>query len=864
MKLKAAVGGALFACVCVIAQSYANASEAREPLASPDPPIDVNFDTALCRKAADDALAAGLPSVAVDLYMRIRNLSPETAKDPAVNMRLAVSYIAAGRSGEACDFLDESRTKAGWWNLLKGVALLQKGDTAGAKALLSSPFDPAALDPSLLPWYNLAQGIIKSREKDASAADYFEKARLALPNLIGPQVEILKLRDQLALREATSDEITELRQKMHDLRGQRGGFEAAHLLAVILAQSGRQMEALDILDEELRFAGVGEGGVREQLLLLLGTIAGTDTARGRAALQQILLNHNAARSDMETALGMLCAAKPLEGTAPLKDILDAVTKADPDHPLTDELLLLRAYIAMENSDMDATAADAQEIINRFPASALRHSAMRTLAYISFVRKPPQYRTAANYLSQLRSELSPGTERALVGVLIADSFYLNGDFANASTAYSDAFDEPVPDKGIVFYQMIKSSIAAGNPGDARKDIDKYSSAQGVDPMHRWRAEWNLIHSMCDEGSYDKAFARISDLLANPKLVTPRLVLRFMWLKARLSLDSGRAAETPALCDDVMNAMGPIPDEVVGKDERELIASQTMLLKAQAFFEIDRENDANFAVDNLRQSYPDSVAAQNSYLVQARYLARRERLVDAERLLLALADRYPDSEQAPVALWEAAISAEQRGLDATYREAISLLNRLVSTYPDSDLVFYARLRQGDILRKLNDFGTALIAYEDIVNRFPNHAELYLAQMDRADCIIAQSSGNPARRADGVAIYERLMERQDVPPDFRAEASFKWAFNIDRQGDSSRAIDAYWMTINRFLGNDAKEPLEARGRYWVARAAVELGQLLETAGRAEESRKVYNLIVDSNLPGRALALARLKRLDEPKNQQ
>ena len=49
-------------------------------------------------------------------------------------------------------------------------------------------------------------------------------------------------------------------------------------------------------------------------------------------------------------------------------------------------------------------------------------------------------------------------------------------------------------------------------------------------------------------------------------------------------------------------------------------------------------------------------------------------------------------------EAALQAERRGQDANFAEANRLIEDLVKKYPSSDLVFYARLKQGDLLRKL----------------------------------------------------------------------------------------------------------------------------------------------------------------------
>jgi len=836
---------------------------AREPLATADAPVIDRLSVELSVSAADQALEAGLPSVAADLYRGA--LSRGAGAD--VSRRLATAYLATGRAADAEKILLKSHSDESWWRLDMALALLMQGRASEAGPLLAQPLDEASLDATMMQWYHLALGMLKADSGDSrGASEEYAKAMQNAPAFLSSRVELVMLRDELARGAPTPEAIAALRQKVRDNQGRREGFEAARLLSIALSQSDRQMEALSLIDEQLRFMGVNEGGMREQLLLLMAQLSGPDTLRGRTALQDVLMDPGSDRHAMMNAVAMLYDAETSAGPDAFRSVLDAVISSYPAHPLMDELLLLRSDLALKAGRFDDSAADAQKIIDQFPASNLRHAALRTLAYIAFVRNPPQYRTAASYLAQLRGELPDGSARALPGILIGDSFFLNGDFSNAAAAYLDAFDEAVPDKGIVFYQMVLSLIEAGRMDDARAALNAVRRDPSVDQMHRWKSEWNLIHAMRAAGEHEAAFSRLDELLSATGLDQPpaALRLRLMWLEAQLSLEAGQPARTPGMCQTILDAIDAETVAVIGDDQKVEIASQTLLLKAQAHLALGNDSDAETAFSALRTRYTGSIAAQNSYLVQARSLAQKERLVEAQGLLLTLADRYPASELAPVSLWEAAISAEQRGLEATYREALSLLDRLVSTYPQSDLVFFARVKQGDILRKLNDFGTALLAYEDVINRFPSHPDQHLAQMNRADCIIALSATNPARRADGIAVYERLMERQDLPGDFRAEASFKWAYNIDKQGDPTRAIDAYWALLSRHAGDAFAASLSARGRYWISRAAVELGQLLEASGRYEEARRVYTIMLTTNLPGRALAQARLKRLDEPRTQQ
>ena len=48
------------------------------------------------------------------------------------------------------------------------------------------------------------------------------------------------------------------------------------------------------------------------------------------------------------------------------------------------------------------------------------------------------------------------------------------------------------------------------------------------------------------------------------------------------------------------------------------------------------------------------------------------------------------------------------------SINIIVRLVGNYPQSELVFAARLKQGELARKLNDFSGAQLVYEELINK------------------------------------------------------------------------------------------------------------------------------------------------------
>ena len=261
--------------------------------------------------------------------------------------------------------------------------------------------------------------------------------------------------------------------------------------------------------------------------------------------------------------------------------------------------------------------------------------------------------------------------------------------------------------------------------------------------------------------------------------------------------------------------------------------------------------------LRDDYPDTDAAVYSFIAEADYYSARNVIVEAQRLCTKLADTYPHSKYAPFALYEAALNAEQLGQDSSYEEANGLIERLVTDYPRDELVFYARLKQGDVRRKLNQFGSAQQVYEFLTINFPQHQDVLRAQLALADCHYAQAASDPSHWESALAIYERLRDLPDAPVDLRVEAGFMHGYLLSRKGTVDRAQAAWMLVINGFLLDSAKAAeLGAKGRYWMSRVLLELGDLYERKEMLDQARRTYELVLSQKLPGGALAQRRIAR--------
>ena len=84
-----------------------------------------------------------------------------------------------------------------------------------------------------------------------------------------------------------------------------------------------------------------------------------------------------------------------------------------------------------------------------------------------------------------------------------------------------------------------------------------------------------------------------------------------------------------------------------------------------------------------------------------------------------------------------------------------------------------------------------------------------------------------------------------------------HIVKRAQAAKAQTVFWSVVDAFLLDPAQAAkLGAKGRYWVSRALLELGQIHEEAGRLDEAQRAYQLIVDHKLAGTAQAQAKLAR--------
>ena len=811
------------------------------------------------------ALRSGFPGLADALAARLLSRSDlsDSLRSSLLNARLQAALVRGDVTAASAhaDTLAESGFPV---DPLMGAFLDYFAGRPEVARVRLDALVGASLSPEGRAWAQVLRALLLMEEGATEAANdaFLTAERMAPTASLRDQFEIVRFREDIRRGVADAASISALRESTRFMRGERGGFEAARLLAIALNRDGETGAAIDVLNDQLTLAGLREFNLRADFLILLGTVAGPASQRGRLALREVAAGEGTAE---QQALALALLAQAAVSTGELTSFvadLDSWLQQQPAHALTERLLVTRAFFLAFEGQYSQAEESAAQLLESYPATRFQNAVLRLLAFTSWRQTPPRFRTAADYLNQLRQRLGSGDEFFRAGVLVADCYFLNGDYASASDAYGamfrDASGEAASD---ILFQRVLSEILADRPETAAGLIDGARQDERISPEVIWRAEWNLLDHLRRTGRVAAAFSRINRSLGpeGPGL-SLSMQLRFRWLRARLSLEAGEAGQAVDLARGLLDELNQGVFAEAADGQLREVESHLLLLSGEAQIGMGQRSEGLATFARLRERFPGSGPAILSYLVESRSESAQDNLVSAQQSLVLLVDRFPGSEYAPIALWEAALNAEQRGLNPNLQEAIGLLERLATQYAGNPLVYYARLKQGDLARRLNDFPTALLLYERLLALYPDHPERFRAELSRADCLMALGSDDPERFDLAAVIYERNCLLPAAPLPVRLEAGFKWSHALLQLSDREGAKGVLWLLHDRFVADPdlGQAALHAEGgRYWVSRILLELGAQLASDGAASSARAIYQMHLQLKLPGAALVNSRMESL-------
>lgn len=836
------------------------AQEAPVPLAEAATGSTLTTETLRRITTGNDALQAGLPSLAERFYRQV--LADEALDDDLrrdLTLNLVTALISQRKMTEAEAFLAELSAGPGnaAANLRRALIAYYRGDLVMLKQQLEFVRE-TALTQEDLPWYYLLQGLWERSQGTMEAAETLfaqaEAAAVSPSQRADFETEIV--RSQIVTGRADEEMAKELERKVESTRGSRVGFGLARQYAVVLDLIGRKNDAIVVLQDQLGLLTEEEKQEEIEILLLIALIAGENSQRGQLALEEILRHPR----DVETAaiaLNLLGRSNAAETNKEgFRQLLDELI-ADENHPLSDQLLLLRARFMLKHEGAEQAARDAELLIERFPGSPLRTDAVRLLAFQAWSDEPPRYRAAADYLNQIRDSLPPGRERRYYGRLVADSYFLNQDYQAAAGVYEALLNEqPEPaERTELLLQLTETLAREGRYNEAGDILSQVSFMNQDDALRRWQAEWRLASAMTRAGQIEIAQERISELIstADTSNLPAGLKLRLMWLQARLASDLQDFERVSPMTERIIAEVGATPDTLVPAEDREQIAANALFLRGRALMRLGRSEEAFTTFDSLREKFPRSNAAVLSYLEEARFKVAQGIFNEAQLSYRKIADEFPETEQAAIALFEGALAAEAQG---NLTDANRYLEELATGQPGHELVFQARLRQGDNLRKLGEFSLAQQVYKNLIQQFEGKRDdIYLVELYRANSMLAQAGDDAQRLLAAAAELETLFDRPDTSLDFQMETGYLLAHTFENVGDAARAQEVLWEVATRTAPQGrVSNQLGPAGRYWLAKCLIKLSDLLEAQDKPGEADSALRIIVNNRLPGWNFAQSRL----------
>lgn len=800
------------------------------------------------------------------------------ASDPSeVDRRLALKLIQVdaklgqGEPERAEEILDQEQWRGRFAEKrrLRRVAIALANETLETLSRLLDGFDAARLDLGEKSWLQLANGWLTLQTGDAEGAvEQFDAAvqdAAAESPALAARIAYLAYRYRAEAEDETVS-IEELRRAYEASRGLEAGFRYAQLLAVALFDEERNEEAMEVVNEALRELPEVYSNFKDEYLLLQLLLSGADSDLGQSAGRQLVLDGSTLplqRIAMQHLISRSLDEDGRLGDA-LSETLDSVIAAQPIHPLSAEALYYRGVRNFRLGDDEAVEDDAYLLLDAFPESPYRRGMMTLLASSSWQKQ--RFRTAASLLTQVRSQFPENLEVSTLSVLIADCYFRAGlasenaeDFANASEAYEVALDS-AKDRTMashVFFQLVLSRLNAGSIEMAKAILDDEDQVGKAEERIVWQAEWMLIKEMRERGRSNEAYERVEQYLNSDDMRTG-LQLRMLWLGSKLAYESGLYGDTRTWVE----RLNEVLDESENSDPTFVakIRSDGMLTLAESLLALEGESETE-GVDllkKLREDYSGSESSERSYIVEARYLSDRDLVVEAGQLLTYLFDNFPDSRYAPLALYETALIAEKRGQGEYLTQAMDLLERIATMYPDSELVYYARLKQGDLLRKLNRFGTAELVYELLENTYRDRPDRYLAQISLADTLVAQASEDPSKFEAGLSRLELLIDLPEVPLGLRVEAGYKLGNAWENQGEKLKAKGSYWNLYDLLVVEEGRiQGLSEKARYWLSRAMFKLAEIFEDERELDRAIEFYQQIESLGLQGGAVARARIEQI-------
>lgn len=832
--------------------------------------------------AAQQAFLAGLPAVAERHFRSLLEQGLHDAGFQAlVRCRIACTLIAqkkydsAGLELASIEPQQHSSLYYLYVSLLKFTGDLELSSIVRELNADFSQINISALSAFDRVWYWILQALIAEMNADVQMAQTaLNKARVesqlfaeTFGLFIQQALELLPLSNASLLAQDVWQPL------QNRSKGASEADEGTLIMeAFDLKYAGQTKRALQKIEAYKKT--LVDGSLALERTLLLQALFYKSGSLSRIKLMEDLLSNAQDDLVLRSALYHL-ANDPKFQLDDLEKLLTKLMQRDQPHPILGRLYYTRSHINLYKAQaarkandfsllsqfLEAAEGDARFIMEQLPGVDQLQQVYRILAYAALLKKQPHYRAAADYFSKFQKQMADPSKAVELNQLIGDCYYLNRDYQNALDYYALALNNSPnqQDRGQLFLRWSRSFLHLEPSVDALEQLDAWAELIKLQSGLRWRVEWNVAQYAIHKGYYSVALLRTRQCIQAPTEgpVSTILDVQLHWMEVYLSFLTRDFEQLASRIEALLLRIHSLPVAALPADRADQLLSELKLLLARTFLSTGDEVAAMPILKDLRSSHANSEAVQRSYWIEAQWYAQKRQFELAQSKILDLADAFPNSIIANDAIFKAALYCEKRGVEY-FLEAIQLHEDFIQRYPQNQWVFHARLRQGDLLRKLNDFAGAQLIYQNLNYSHPEHPFRYLAELARADCLLALAGDQPKAYQDALLVLEGLIDLPQLPLDAQAEVGYKWGITLLKQERREEALQVFTQMLGRLLLSDsASESFMDRGRYWLSRTLLEMGKLLKSMGDLDAAQRIYQKLIAYNLPGRAYAQDLLIRM-------
>ena len=784
---------------------------------------------------AQAALEAGLPHLARRGFL---NLAQDIRLDDAAKMQVLRGQIdaaiACGDLVEAEALLAKDPNQGSpAYQLRKAFIGYSKGDWFSLESLKEGMI--LQLEDRDRAWGYLLQGLFEMHQNNIMTAEsLLNRARDAAKT--SPQeawIETIILENKVRYGIVDDQLLKNFEAQLSKFRFKDADDRLIESYALALATVGREGEALIVLEKALQKTPKWNQEVQSRLYFLMGVL-GKSSPKSVFAFQKLILGNYSLKIKKHALYQLALIESENEFFDWLSQLIE---RLDSSNLLLADCLFLRSCLLLSKKELERAQEDALLLLKNF--SEMKVRALEVLASINWLKG--QYHAAADYFLQWKNlNFDPVIESSLNG-WIGDAYFMEGEWKLAVKFYREALAlANDPNKSLLLIQLVKSHLKQDNINGVQELLEHYPASR-PDFLESY---WIYIQYLQESGRSKVALDKIqTDQLVDVAIVP--LKYEILMLQVRCLLDENRSMEalhTVRTLNEMLRASGA---------EQQRIQSEALLLETEVLLSTGDYIQAKNIMTQLRQIYPETKATEISYLLDGRFLAKHGKIVEAQQTMMQFVKDHPRSEFAPIGLFEAALLASNRGLKSSTEQALKLFEQIVRDYPQSELILFARLEQGKLLCELGDFEAALILYGSLEVE-EQQPEWVLLQMARGNCLLAQL---PEKASAALGTFERLLDRPFVKNIDKVEAQYKLGYVFFKTGKFHEAEEVYWQLMEPFFVHS--QHLEPTVEYWVSRATLDLGEILENRKEWKDVCKLYEIFLKLNFPGSEVVRNRLERI-------